>query len=302
MIKVLSFGAIVWDIIEGTPYIGGAPFNLAAHLAKCGIASSMLTRLGQDEYGQRSLTEMKRLDVDRSYVQIDPDRPTPTVVVTLSEGGQPHYDIQDNVSYDFIKADKGLLHAVQREKFAAFCFGTLEQRSQTTRESLHKILKQLTALHVFFDVNLRLDYYSREIITASLGPTTILKVNDDEVRVLAELLFGRSLSQHEFSNRIRDKFEIATVLVTRGSRGCLVMSEGVLAEFPGVPVKVADTVGAGDAFSAGFLAELCRGKSCQEAAELANRLGAFVASKPGAIPEYSDEIKKTILRHEPGRL
>ena len=79
------------------------------------------------------------------------------------------------------------------------------------------------------------------------------------------------------------------------------MSEGVLAEFPGVPVKVADTVGAGDAFSAGFLAELCRGKSCQEAAELANRLGAFVASKPGAIPEYSDEIKKTILRHEPGR-
>jgi hypothetical protein len=96
--KVLSFGAIVWDIIEGVPYVGGAPFNLAAHAAKCGIPSFMLTCLGRDEFGRRSLAEMKRLGVGQRYVQFDPEHPTATVVVSLSETGQPSYDIKDEVN------------------------------------------------------------------------------------------------------------------------------------------------------------------------------------------------------------
>ena len=294
MNKLLSFGAIVWDIIEGVPYIGGAPFNLAAHAVRCGLPSYMLTNLGKDEFGGRSLEEIKRLGVERSYVQIDPEHPTPTVKVTLSETGQPTYEIMDNVSFDFIRADEKLLDAIERDRFTAFCFGTLEQRGQTTYGSLHRILERIEDLHVYYDVNLRLDFYSREIITASLRHTTILKVNDDEVRVLAEMLYDGALSDHEFSKRVRGEYEIDTVLVTRGSEGCMVMGDGILAEFPGIPVTVEDTVGAGDGFSAGFLAKLCQGKSCDEAAEFANRLGAFVASQRGPIPEYSDEIEGII--------
>ena len=193
MNKALSFGAVVWDIIEGVPYIGGAPFNLAAHLAKCAIPSYMLTSLGQDEFGDRSLAEMERLGVDRRYVQIDPEHPTATVVVTLSEAGQPTYEIKDRVSYDYIRADAPLLDAIVREEFEVFCFGTIEQRSPTTRQSLRKILGRVAGAHVLYDVNLRLDYYSREIVTESLTYTTILKLNDEETRVLGEMLFGRSL-------------------------------------------------------------------------------------------------------------
>lgn len=301
MSKILSFGAIVWDIIEGVPYIGGAPFNLAAHAARCDLQSYMLTSLGMDEFGDRSLVEMERLGVGRSYVQRDPQHATATVVVTLSETGQPTYDIKDNVSYDFIAANEQLFDAIERDRFTAFSFGTIEQRTPTTRETLYQILKLLKDIHVLFDVNLRLDYYSREIITASLEYATILKINSEEAHVLSEMLYNRPLSEQEFANLIRGDYEIETVLVTRGEQGCMVISDGVSAELPGVSVAVVDTVGAGDAFSAGFLAELCRDKSPEESARFANRLGAFVASRRGAIPPYDDETMKLIRANNGGR-
>ena len=179
-----------------------------------------------------------------------------------------------------------------------FCFGTIEQRSPTTRQSLRKILGRVAGAHVLYDVNLRLDYYSREIVTESLTYTTILKLNDEETRVLGEMLFGRSLSEREFSDRIREEYDIATVLITRGERGCLVVDDGVSVEIPGVPVDVVDSVGPGDAFSAGFLARLCCGESAVQAAEFANRLGAFVASRRGAIPAYNAEIERLIKQDE----
>ena len=296
--KILSFGAVVWDIIEGVPYIGGAPFNLAAHLAKCGVSSYMLTRVGQDEFGERSLAEIDRLGVHRRYVQIDPEHATPTVLVTLSETGQPSYEIKDNVSYDHIRADDRLADEIVREEFTAFCFGTIEQRSPTTRESLRTILQRLKDTRIFFDVNLRLDHYNREILSESLKYATMLKLNDEEAHVLGDMLLGKSLSQREFADRVRVEYDIATVLVTRGERGCLVVDDGVSVEIPGLSVDVADTVGPGDAFSAGFLARLCCGESAVEAAEFANRLGAFVASRRGAIPAYSADLEQMIKQDE----
>ncbi len=295
MSKLLSFGAIVWDVIEGVPYIGGAPFNLAAHAAKCGLPAQMLTRLGTDDFGDRSLAEMERLGVGRSYVQRDPLHATATVTVSLSAAGQPAYDIKDNVSYDFIEADEQLLAAIKRDRFTAFAFGTIEQRSPTTRNSLALILPRLRDVHVLYDVNLRLHYYSPEIIAASLAHATILKLNDEEAGVLSRMFYERTLPEAEFARRIGGDYEIETVLITRGERGCLVLNDGDCAELPGISVKVADTVGSGDAFSAGFLAALNREKTPLEAAQFANRLGAFVASRRGAIPCYDDDIE-TLIR------
>ncbi len=298
MSRVLSFGAILWDIIEGIPYIGGAPFNVAAHLAKCGVPSYMLTCLGRDDFGRRSLAEMERLGVQQDYVQFDSEHPTATVVVSLSETGQPSYDVKDNVSYDCIRVDEALADAVAGEGFAAFCFGTIEQRRPVARRSLYNVLERLNDAHVLYDVNLRLHYYSREIVQKSLEHTTILKLNDEETRVLSEMLFEKSLSQEDFARRVRDDYGIATVLVTRGAKGCLLVSHNGVTEFPGVSVKVADAVGAGDAFAAGFLAGLCSGESLEQATEFANRLGAFVASQRGAIPEYDQEIRNMIENNQ----
>lgn len=294
MNKLLSFGAIVWDIIEGVPYIGGAPFNLAAHAAKCRLPAQMLTRLGKDDLGERSLAEMERLGVGCNYVQRDAVHATPTVIVTLSPDGQPTYDIKDNVSYDFIEAGEKLLAAIESDRFTAFAFGTIEQRSPTTRNALNMILGRLPDMHVFYDVNLRLHYYSPEIIAAGLAKATILKLNSEEADVLSRMFYKRSLPEAEFARCVRGDYGIGTVLVTRGERGCLVASDGDCAELPGIAVDVADAVGAGDAFSAGFLAALCRDKSPCEAAEFANRLGAFTASRRGAIPSYSVEVEKLI--------
>ena len=294
MSKVLSFGAILWDIIEGIPYVGGAPFNVAAHLAKCGVPSYMLTCVGRDDFGRRSLAEIERLGVQQDYVQFDSEHPTGTVVVSLSETGQPSYDITDNVAYDYIRVDEASADAIAAEGFAAFCFGTMEQRRPVARRSLYHVLERLKDVHVLYDVNLRLHYYSREMVQKSLKHTTILKLNDEETGVLSEMLFEKPLSQEDFARRVRGDYEIDTVVVTRGAEGCLLVGHDGVTEFAGVSVKVADAVGAGDAFAAGFLAGVCSGESLEQATQFANRLGAFVASQRGAVPEYDQEIADMI--------
>lgn len=289
--KIVSFGAVLWDIIRGVPYIGGAPFNLAAHLAKCGMHSGMLTSIGRDELGERALREIDRLGVDRTYVLVDEEHPTPTVRVHLTGDGQPTYDVEENVSYDFIRLSQQQMDAFHREQLSAFCFGTIEQRSEVTRTTLHRILPRLKDVHVLYDVNIRLHYYSKQIIIDSLAHATIAKLNDEEARLMADLLYGRRMPQKDFASALRDDYQLDTVLVTRGHNGCAVLDGEDWTEHPGRKVRVADAVGAGDAFAAAFLAEYCREKSPAEAAAVANELGAYVASQNGAVPDYSDEIR-----------
>jgi len=138
----------------------------------------------------------------------------------------------------------------------------------------------------FYDVNLRQKYYSKEIINKSLSVSGIVKLNDDEAKVLPEIVFNKKMDEKEFATELCRGYRVKIVCVTRGGNGCAVYSGGEFREIPGIKVKVIDTVGSGDAFSAGFLFKHCSGKDPFEAAEFANRLGAFVASKRGAIPDY----------------
>ena len=287
--RFLSFGEILWDIIDGKPYIGGAPFNVAAHLANCGANSYMLSRLGDDALGKQALIEIQKLGVKTSLIQWDEMHPTGTVDVFIDRG-QPDYTIHENVAYDYITID-ALPPKEELSNFDCLYFGTLAQRNAISRTALHWILRELKFKTVFYDVNLRKGIVSKELIAASLKNSNIFKLNNDEVATISNLLFEKSVSLEEFARRITGEFNIDVIIITAAEKGCYVYDDRLLTFVPGQKVELMDGVGAGDAFSAAFLFYFTQFRNVIKSAEIANKLGAFVASRRGAIPPYSDEIK-----------
>ncbi|HEY8936314.1 MAG TPA: carbohydrate kinase [Cyclobacteriaceae bacterium] len=293
-ISTLVFGEILWDIIENQKYIGGAPLNFAAHIVKCGGTSSVISGVGNDELGRLALEYVDKLNVDASAVFIHPDKPTSTVEVFLQQG-QPDYTIHENVAFDFIPKD--VISKIPNTVVDVFYFGTLAQRHEVSRSTLHAILEQRKFNHVFYDINIRKEFYTPEIIRYGLNHCSIFKINDAEVNLISALFYSEILSFEEFVKRISTEFNVDTIVITAGDKGCYVWSGKTFTYVPGVVVKVADTVGAGDAFSAAFMYQLGRGKSAVDAAAFGNQVGAFVASSKGPIPEYSNAIKKVLATH-----
>ncbi|MEI6809486.1 MAG: carbohydrate kinase [bacterium] len=292
--KSLSFGEVLWDLIDGKEHIGGAPFNVAAHLSLLGYESFMLTRVGRDRLGNGALAEMDRLGVVRTYTQLDGERTTGWAKVSLDASGSATFAFPDNPAYNFISADSVTLASLKRLKLDAICFGTLVQKGSVSRASLLEVLKAASPTHVFYDVNIRMEFYPLEIIRESLSLSTIVKLNDDELPKISVLLYGSRLTESAFVSRLSNEFPVEVVCVTRGSAGCAVHAAGEVHEVPGIPVKVVDTVGAGDAFSAAFLRHYVRTGNVEEAAQRGNLLGAYVASQAGAVPEYSAEIRRLL--------
>ena len=277
---VVAFGEILWDVIDGVPHLGGAPFNFAAHAARCGMKSAVVSAVGDDELGRRALAEAERLGVDVSMVGVHPTLPTGTVNVTLADG-IPSYEIVHPVAWDEITggrlASAAVLAREDTRPPRAFYIGTLAQRSPVSAATLGSLLDACASSLVFFDVNLRQDYWSVELVERGLAFTDVLKVNDDEMRTLGfapESLFARFP-------------RLKTVVETRGAAGCRVTSRtgeafdsSAISDGP-----VVDTIGAGDSFSAAFLAAVLRGENLASAAEAGNRLAGKVAARAGAIPE-----------------
>jgi fructokinase len=290
--KILSFGEILFDVIEGDSYLGGAPLNIAAHAAQCGAEAYIFTAVGNDDLGKQALEQIEALGVQTPLIQIDHNHPTGTVQVTL-ENGQPDYTITPDVAYDFIQLPENPedLWAVS---YDVLYFGTLAQRNGTSRETLQHLLQQQSYPHVFYDVNLRKDSYSEETIRESLPYCTILKLNEEEVTVLSNLLHRQETEPEAFAQRIVQEYKTQIIIITAGAKGCYVYEQGQLTFSPAEPVTVADAIGAGDAFSAAFVFQYLNGESAAKAAVKANQLGGFVASQCGPIPAYSEEIKKAL--------
>ncbi len=294
MLDVLAFGEVLWDVIDGVPHLGGAPFNLAAHAAKCGLGAAIVSAVGRDDLGRLAVSEAHRLGVATDFIAEHPTLPTGTVNVTLDARGVPSYEIVKPVAWDEIDCGGDAQSRVASVCPRAFCFGSLAQRSPVSAATLADLLASLPdSTLVFFDVNLRQDFWSRELVERGLARTDILKVNDEEMRTLGfrpDTLFAHFP-------------RLSTIVETRGAAGCAVWwrSDGG-ASPPGEPRRlggdvspyftspalpdgpVVDTVGAGDAFSAAFLAAVLRGEGLQSAAEAGNRLAGRVAARPGAIP------------------
>ena len=289
--RVLAIGEVLWDIIRGQEHIGGAPFNLAAHLARLECEATILTRVGTDSRGEAAGGEMKRLGVETSLVQLDSQHPTGWAKVELSAEGVPTFCFPDDPAYNFIEADDGILRRLADARFDAICFGTLQQKGDRTRESLMRVLRSVPARQVLYDVNIRLDFYPDEILRQSLGFSTLVKLNAEEAPLVARRLYGDILPEAELAARLAGDFPVRVLCVTKGADGCTVYSGGMARSFACEAVQVADTVGAGDAFSAAFLEHYCRTGDPFASAERGNLLGAYVASRPGAVPEYDEKIR-----------
>lgn len=287
--KVLSYGEILWDIIDGVGHLGGAPFNFAAHFAQYGTRSSIVSAVGKDKFGDEAIRIARDYGVDVSFLQTDPEHPTGTVDVKLSNG-LPDYTIRENVAYDYIEYGK-FEETFRPEMYDIFYFGSLVQRGAVSSATLRKILSNYQFQYVFYDVNLRKNGYSRPVIVDSLRYCNVLKLNIEEVGILAELLFDESFfSVKDFCDHIAEQYLIRIIIVTAAENGCFIFRDGVLVHVPGKKVVLSDAVGAGDAFSASFMFEFLKHGDVITAATKANAVGAFVASQQGAIPRYPSEM------------
>jgi len=293
-VKALLFGEILWDIINSKPYIGGAPFNLAAHLAKMGLQSTLISSVGKDALGRKALKEAGKRDINSSFITVHPNLPTGIVEVSLDERGHPTYLIKENIAWDNIILDQDSIDSLTKTKWEIFCFGTLAQRTKENRELLGQIISWAHPHHIFYDINLRQNYYKKEWIEKSLCQSSIVKLNDREALVVSELLFGEILKQENFIQRISQEYDLFIVCITHGKNGSSIYYNGKLEKVAGINGPVADTVGGGDSYSAGFLFSYLCGSSLHEAAEFAEIIGNFVVSQSGAVPKYPKWLEKEI--------
>lgn len=290
--KLLSFGEILWDIVDSQEYLGGAPFNLAAHAARCGADCWFISSIGDDDLGHRAIAQAEQMNVDCSYTLVNPDHPTGTVDAVISAAGQPDYIIHEPVAYDFITLDDELINKIVESKFDVFCFGSLAQRSQTNRDTLSRLLAALseTNTKIFCDVNLRQNYFSKEILESSLKASDILKLNDDEVEVISGLFnIGNHTLLEDFCSAIGKQMDIKEIIVTMGEKGSLIYDGKECHMIEGQKVEVVNTIGAGDAFSAVFLYKRLNGNTPTQAATYANRVAAYVCTQTGAVPEMPEQ-------------
>ena len=285
---VVAFGEILWDILPNATVLGGAPFNFTYRIHTLGDRGIILSRLGNDKLGKRARETAESLGMDMSCIQTDDSFPTGTVEVGLDENSNPDFYIVPCVAYDHIEMSEALIASV--EAADCICFGTLVQRSEQSRKTLVRLPEKAPKAMKFLDINLRKECYSAETIAGSLEAADILKLNDDEVFRVAELTGIAVSSIPGFCANAMERWNLGSCLVTLGRYGVFAASNtGEKVYLPGYEVEVVDTVGSGDAFSAGFVHEKLRGATLEAACSTGNVLGALVAARRGATSPVSRE-------------
>ncbi len=290
---VVGLGELLWDMFPQGKQLGGAPANFAYMTALLGDRGIVASRVGDDRLGQEAIWQLKSSGLDTSYVQKDGEHATGTVLVKVDSKGQPEYKICEDVAWDH------LAWSEQWQELAlsadAVCFGSLAQRSEVSRTTIRKFLQSVRADAArIFDVNLRQAFYSREILRVALLHANIMKVNHEELPRIVELFGEKFSAEKESAKWLADEFGLKLVCVTRGHRGSILYCNGVCDEHMGFTVKVADTVGAGDAFTAALVHHWLRKTPVAEMNLAANRMGAWVASQEGAMPAADESVLSTI--------
>ncbi len=288
---VLCYGEILWDAFGDGKKVGGAPFNVARHLAQQQTSVLMASRVGTDESGRELMQYLAESRMPVTLVQQDDGLPTCEVTVQLDEENQASYYIPEPVSWDNIQPDKNLIQ--HGRQAAAIVFGSLANREAITLNTLLDILDESEALRIF-DVNLRPPHYSLDTVEALAAKADVIKMNEEE----AELLIGATLSHPSLKDKLiefQKKFHAQTICVTRGGHGALIWHEEEFYEHPGFKVQVADTVGAGDSFLATLITGLLQKQPVSEILPRACAVGAFVASRRGANPIYDEAGIRQIM-------
>lgn len=286
---IVGLGEVLWDVFPTYKQMGGAPANFAYISSLLGDEGVVASRIGIDELGTDVLQRLKELGISNEYVQEDPVHPTGTARIEVASDGQPHFEITRNVAWDFLEWEHEIKELATRAD--AVCFGTLAQRSSrshaTIQHFVHAVRKNTLRV---FDVNLRQSFYTPELIKESVQSADIVKLNSDELPLVSHLLGGIPMEELSSARWLRQTFDLDMICVTRGRAGSLLVRGKEHHEHFGHRVEVVDTVGAGDAFTATLVHHYLRGSDLDVMNDAANRVGAWVASKPGAMPPLDDEI------------
>jgi fructokinase len=282
--NVVGLGELLWDLFPGGKQLGGAPANFAYMTSLLGDEGLVASRVGNDALGRSAARRLQRIGLKSSYLQLDTLHRTGTVKVHVDPAGQPTFEIAESVAWDFFQWTTEWDHLAGQAD--AVCFGSLAQRSPRSRATIRSFLQRVDRDTVrVFDVNLRQAFYSAETLDESLRLTDIVKLNQDELPIVVKFL-GHPLEDEPGGARwLRDKYGLKLVCVTRGAMGSLLVNEKETSEHPGCKVRVVDTVGSGDAFSAALVYHYLRRASLSTLNEAANRMGAWVASQTGATPD-----------------
>ncbi|MGL4551925.1 MAG: carbohydrate kinase family protein [Gemmataceae bacterium] len=280
--EILGLGEILWDLLPDGRALGGAPCNFTFHCHRLGRRAAIVSRVGADDLGREARAVLRAQGLDDAFVQEDPTHPTGTAGVEL-DAGQPRFTIHENVAWDHLASDDRLDAALAGVNVV--CFGTLMQRHPASRAAVQRLVR--LASHqalVVCDINLRQQYYTPEVLETSLRLSRWAKLNDTELTVLRDLFGLTGGSESALVTGLRARFRLELVALTRGERGCLVQTDDEEVAVNGERVEVVDTVGAGDAFTAGLVCAVLEGAEIGDAAVLANRLAARVAASRGGTP------------------
>jgi fructokinase len=283
---VVGLGEILWDFLPSGRQLGGAPANFAYIASVLGRESAVASRIGADDLGREAIAKLSALGVSSDQVQTDPLNPTGRVLVDVDQQGQPKFEIVESVAWDSLEWSESWQKLAQLTD--AVCFGSLAQRSSLSRDTIRKFLRETDPGSIrVFDVNLRQAFYSAEVISESLKMASIAKLNHEELAIITSLLGLESANDELAARKLLNAYSLDLVCVTRGANGSLLVNRTESNEHLGLAVEVADTVGAGDAFTAGLVHGYLQGASLPTMNDLANRMGAWVSSQPGAMPPRS---------------
>ncbi|MBV9182695.1 MAG: carbohydrate kinase [Acidobacteria bacterium] len=280
---VVGIGEILWDQLPWGRQLGGAPANFAYCSHLLGNQAMIASRVGDDTLGREIRERLRQLGMTDQFVELDRSHSTGTVQVNLGARGQPTFVISYPAAWDFLEITDPWQDLARSAD--ALCFGSLAQRSATSRRTISSMLERTRpqALRVF-DVNLRQEYFSADVIRSSFASATLVKVSHEELPTVSRLLEFSDATPSRFCQQALDNFSLELVAITRGENGSLLVNRRGFSEHPGFRVRVTDAVGAGDAFTAGLVHAYLRRGSLDDISERANRLGAWVASSPGAMP------------------
>lgn len=290
---IVGMGEALWDVLPEGKKIGGAPANFAYHVSQFGFDSRVVSAIGKDELGDEIL---EVFDEKKLQYQIEKvDYPTGTVQVTLDDEGVPCYEIKENVAWDNIPFTDELKRLALSTR--AVCFGSLAQRNEVSRNTINRFLDTMPDMDgqlKIFDINLRQQFYTKEVLSESFERCNILKINDEELVVISRMFGYPGIDLQDKCWILLAKYNLKMLILTCGTNGSYVFTPGTVSfqETPKVPV--ADTVGAGDSFTAAFCASILSGKIIQDAHRLAVEVSAYVCTQSGAMPVLPQGLRKRI--------
>lgn len=294
--QILSVGELLWDVFGETEFLGGAPLNFSVTIQRLGHPAALVSGVGNDARGSRALQSMSALGLSTDFVQVVLKRPTGTAIVTTDHQRNASYSIPRPAAFDDIA-----LSATQWSRLTGLqpqwiYFGTLAQTNHANEKTLDRLIQELPGIEGFYDMNLREGHWNLSLVQRLCRLASVVKMNEDEARTLFRMTQpSEPFSMEKFCRCWSSACGVDTICVTRGSEGSAIFAKNAFYSFEGVTVDVVDTVGAGDAFAAAFLHGLILGWPIARNASFANALGALVASRAGATPDWTpDECLRLI--------